>query len=133
AASPDSSTHITLPESSGHTNGAKKIDLNTALQNRTAEGYPPLLSFIRQFTRNTLHPNIPYKGGAEVVLSCGSTDGFSKTLELFTNVWSADLGNKVDDRPGLLCEVFMYANVLNQAKPRGANIVPVAMDSEGML
>lgn len=110
----------------------EKIDLNSALQYGMAEGYPPLLSFIRQFTRENLHPNVPYRGGPEVIMSCGSTDGFSKTMELLTNTWSEKLGNDISEKPGLLCEPFMYSNVLSQAEPRGVNIVPVEMDEQGM-
>jgi len=89
------------------------------------------LSFVRQFTRENLHPNVPYEGGPEVVMTVGSTDGMSKSLELFTNIW-VEGKSPVSERQGLLSEVFMYANVLSQALPRGLNIVPVEMDGEGM-
>jgi len=106
--------------------------LTTALQYGTAEGYPPLRSFIRQFTREHLHPTVPYQGGPEVILTCGSTDGFSKTLELLTNTWSAGIDD-VRNRPGLLVETFMYGSILSQAEPRGVQIVAVEMDRDGML
>lgn len=110
----------------------KKIDLSTALQYGTAEGYPPLRSFIRQFTREHLHPNIPYLHGPEIILTCGSTDGFSKTIELIVEPWFPEV-NDVADRPGMLCEVFVYASVLSQIGPRGVQVVPVEIDAEGML
>lgn len=90
------------------------------------------MSFIRQFTRENLHPNVPYAGGPEVIMSCGSTDGFSKTLELLTNPWSDGAGSDIRDKPGILCEPFMYTNVLAQVQPRGITIVPVEMDDVGM-
>ena len=80
--------HITVPhDAPSSVPLPAKIDLATALQYGQATGYPPLLSFLRQFTRENLHPNVPYLNGPEVILSCGSTDGFGKTLECLTNVW----------------------------------------------
>ncbi|SPN97246.1 related to aromatic amino acid aminotransferase I [Cephalotrichum gorgonifer] len=126
------SSHIAVPKYSAESNPLHKIDLGTALQYGTAEGYPPLLSFVRQFAREVLHPNVPYRGGAEVIMTSGSTDGFSKTLELLTNTWSENTGSDIRDKPGLLCETFIYSNVLSQAEPRGMNIVTVEMDQVGM-
>ena len=110
----------------------QKIDLTTALQYGQALGYPPLHSFIKQFTREHMHPNIPYKGGADIILTCGSTDGLSKTLECLSNVWSEEK-DWVRERPGLLCEEFAYMNAMQGARPRGFQIVPVKVDLEGML
>lgn len=110
----------------------KKVDLESALQYGLAQGYPPLLSWIRQFTREHLHPTVPYEGGPEVILTVGSTDGMSKTLELFIDVWVPEKDD-VRDRPGLLCENFVYGNVLTQAAPRGMQIVAVEADEGGMV
>lgn len=110
----------------------RRIDLATALQYGQATGYPPLLSFIRQFAREVLHPNVPYKGGPEVILTVGSTDGNSKVIELFVNNW-VEGKNDIRDRPGLVTETFMYPAVLSQARPRGVNVIAIAMDDEGML
>ena len=109
-----------------------KIDLKTALQYGTAQGYPPLYSFLRQFTRENLHPNVPYTGGPEIILTCGNTDGFAKTLDCLSNPW-IEGKDWVRDRPGLLVEKFAYMNAIQAARPRGMNIVPVAIDAEGML
>ena len=122
-----------VPHASHQENLFKRIDLNTALQYGTAQGYPPLYLFVREFALTRLHPNIPYKGGAEVILTCGNTDGFSKTIELFTNNWTPDGGKPISQRPGLLCEEFAYGNALQTARPRGYNVVPVAVDAEGMV
>ncbi|KAG4439125.1 hypothetical protein IFR05_005412 [Cadophora sp. M221] len=127
-----SSTHITVPHTSAIANPIQKIDLTSALQYGTAQGYPPLFSFLRQFTREVLHPNIPYVGGPEINLTCGSTDGMAKTLEAFTNTWSEER-DWIRERPGMLCEEFAYMNALQAAAPRGVQIVPVAIDLEGML
>jgi DNA-binding transcriptional MocR family regulator len=121
-----------VPKASAEADPLKKIDLATALQYGLAQGYPPLLSWVRQFTREHLHPNVPYKGGPDVVLTCGSTDGFSKTLELFVDPWSEDVDDP-RDRPGLLCETFVYGNVLSQAMPRGMQVFPIVADDGGMV
>ncbi|KAI2623446.1 aromatic amino acid aminotransferase 1 [Xylaria nigripes] len=130
--SPKSSSHLVVPHDDNTSDLTKKIDLTTALQYGQASGYPPLRSFIRQFTRECLHPNVPYRGGPEVALTVGSTDGFSKTLEIFTNIW-VEGKNDIREKPGMLCEVFVYSAVLNQALPRGIQICPVEIDGEGLL
>jgi len=108
------------------------IDLRSALQYGNAEGYPALHSFIRQFTRENLHPFVPYKDGPEVILSCGSTDGFSKTIQALSNEWSAD-HDPVSERPALLVERYCYMNAVQTALPRGVQMAPVAIDEEGMV
>ncbi|KAI0532502.1 pyridoxal phosphate-dependent transferase [Xylaria digitata] len=124
-------SHIVVPHRDDTPDLAKKIDLTTALQYGQALGYPPLVSYVRQFTRECLHPNVPYSGGPEVALTVGSTDGFSKVLDVFTNIW-VEGKNDIRERPGLLAEIFIYPLILNQAQPRGIQICPVAMDEEGM-
>lgn len=126
------SAHLTVPHSSSIANPLQKIDLTTALQYGTAQGYPPLYSFLRTFTRENLHPNIPYEGGAEIILTNGSTDGFGKTIEALSNVWSEER-DWIREREGLLCEEFAYMNALQAARPRGLQVTPVKMDLEGML
>lgn len=125
------SGRVKVPKESQTVNLKKRIDLTTALQYGTADGYPPLVSFIREFTRNHLHPNVPYAGGPEVILDCGSTDGFSKAIEAFTNTWNPER-NWTRQREGILCEEFAYMNAIETAKPKGLNIVGVAMDAQGM-
>lgn len=123
---------ITVPHTSHAADQLGKIDLDTALQYGTAQGYPPLYGFLRQLTRENLHPNCPYEGGPEIILSCGNTDGFSKVLQLLTDEWSEEK-DWIRDRDGLLVEKFAYMNALQTAKPRGLNIVPVEVDDEGMI
>lgn len=124
--------HVEVPHTSKQKNPVKKIDLDTALQYGTAQGYPPLYYFIRQLTQKHMQPNCPYKGGPEVILTCGNTDGFSKVLQCFSNEWYADK-DCVWDREGLLVEEFAYMNAVQTARPRGLNIVPVKIDDEGMM
>lgn len=125
-------SRILVPHQSSASNVLRKIDLASALQYGTAQGYPPLYSFIRQFTRENLHPNVPYKNGVEVVLTNGSTDGFSKSMDAFSNTWDVER-DWIREREGILCEEFAYMNAIQAARPRGLNVVPVAIDNEGML
>ncbi|KKZ64469.1 hypothetical protein EMCG_09540 [[Emmonsia] crescens] len=129
---PPATARLIIPKESNSTNPTTRIDLTTALQYGAVEGYPPLLSFIRQFVRENLHPNIPYAGGPEVILTCGATDGFSKTVEALTNVWDKDR-DWIRDRECILCEEFVYMNAIQTVRPRGINVVTVAMDSDGMM
>jgi DNA-binding transcriptional MocR family regulator len=125
-------SHITVPHASVTPNPLQKIDLTTALQYGTAQGYPPLYSFLRQFARENLHPNVPYLDGPEIILTNGNTDGFSKCLEALSNVWSEER-DWIREREGLLCEEFAYMNAIQSTAPRGIQVVPVKMDFEGML
>ena len=123
---------IAVPHTSAQQNPIKKIDLSTALQYGTAQGYPPLYYFVRQFSQEHMHVNCPYQGGPEVILSCGNTDGFAKTLMALTNEWSEEK-DWIRDKDGLLVEKFAYMNAIQAAEPRGLNVVPVAIDDEGMI
>lgn len=127
-----SSSHIEVPHDSSNADPVRKIDLAGALQYGQASGFVPLASYIRQFTRENLHPNVPYLDGPETILSCGATDGFAKALECFSNVWSEER-DWVREREGILCEEFAYMNAINTARPRGLQIVTVKMDDEGIL
>lgn len=127
-----SSSRVIVPKESKTKDVRRKIDLTTALQYGVAEGYPPLNAFLRSFTRDHLHPNIPYAGGPDVILTCGSTDGFSKAIEAFTNVWNPDR-DWIQQREGVLCEEFAYMNAIQTVQPRGLNVASVVMDGQGML
>lgn len=78
-----------------------------------------------------MHPNVPYADGPEIILTCGNTDGFSKSIEAFSNEWVAGR-DAVEGRQGMLVEEFCYMNAVQTAKPRGLNVVPVKVDNEGM-
>ena len=122
---------IVVPHTSQQQDVLKKIDLSTALQYGTAEGYPPLYYFVREFSQNHVHINCPYKGGPEVIMTCGNTDGFSKSLMALSNEWSEEK-DWIRDREGILVEHYTYMNAVQAAKPRGLSIVPVEIDDEGM-
>jgi hypothetical protein len=123
-------SHLLVPHTEPAPDPGHKIDLDTALQYGQAQGYPPLQAFMKEFATKHLHPNIPYNGGADVILTCGNTDGFSKILQCFNNEWH--VGEPIEKREGILVEQFAYMGAVGTATPRGLNIVPVAMDDEGM-
>lgn len=125
------SSSIVVPHASTEKNPLKRIDLETALQYGQAQGYPPLYAFLKQLTNENMHPNIPYQGGAEITLTCGNTDGWSKVLQTFTNEWDQDK-DWLHDREGVLVEKFCYMSAIQGVKPRGLNIIPVEIDDEGM-
>ncbi|KKY15899.1 putative aromatic amino acid aminotransferase [Phaeomoniella chlamydospora] len=127
-----STNRILVPHDSTDKNTLRKIDITTALQYGTAQGYPALYTWLRQFTNEVYHPNIPYEGGAEIILDCGNTDGLSKVYEVFFNHWDRDR-DWIREREGLLVEEFAYSPAVGGTAPRDVNIVPVAIDSEGML
>jgi DNA-binding transcriptional MocR family regulator len=64
-------------------------------------------------------------------LTCGSTDGFSKTVEALSNVWDEER-DWIREKEGILCEQFCYMNAIQAVAPRGLNVAPVAIDDEGM-
>ena len=126
-----SSDRILVPHVAHTSNSIQKIDLTTALQYGTAQGYPPLLTFLRQFTRDNLHPNVPYKSGPEIVLDCGSTDGFSKFLEAFTEPWDK-VHDDIEERQGIIVEEFAYMSAVQSSASRGTQVVPVSVDGQGL-
>lgn len=128
---PLATSQVVVPKDSDEDNVLCKIDIKSALQYGTSQGYPPLYAFLRQFSIENLHPNIPYKDGPEIILTCGNTDGFAKSLDALTNEW-VEGRDPISKREGLLVEEFAYMTAIQTARPRGLNIVPVKVDEEGM-
>ncbi|KAH6983561.1 aromatic amino acid aminotransferase [Ilyonectria sp. MPI-CAGE-AT-0026] len=127
-----SALDISIQRRSQGTNSVRKVDLDTALQYSGSQGYPALYAWLKKLANTVYHPNIPYNGGADVMINGGSADGLWKVYELLFNHWDKDL-NKIQDREGLIVEEFVYGPPIAQIKPRDVNIVPVKMDAEGML
>ena len=125
-------SRVVVPKVSSNDDVLRKIDLKTALQYGQAQGYPPLYAWVRNFARDNLHPNVPYKGGPEVVLTVGNTDGFAKTIESLMNVWREGR-DPTEEKQGMLVEEYFYSPPSVYVKPMGANIVPVKMDEGGMM
>ncbi|KAL8820242.1 MAG: hypothetical protein Q9191_007557 [Dirinaria sp. TL-2023a] len=128
---PFPSSTVVVPKDSHEDNVLRQIDIKSALQYGTSQGYPPLYAFLRQFSIENVHPNVPYKDGPEIILTCGNTDGFAKTLDALTNEW-VEGRDSITEKEGLLVEEFAYMNAIQAARPRGLNIVPVKLDDEGM-
>jgi DNA-binding transcriptional MocR family regulator len=123
---------VHIPRSSQGPNSVRKVNLDTALQYGSAQGYPPLHAWLLKLTNSVYHPNIPYRGGADIMINGGSADGLSKIYELLFNYWDKDL-NDIRDREGLIVEEFVYAPPIAQVRQRDVNIVPIRIDSQGML
>jgi DNA-binding transcriptional MocR family regulator len=100
-----------------------RIDLATTLQYGQATGLVPLYNFIKEFAVEHVHGGlIPYSDpGPDILLTCGSTDGFAKIMGTF--------GERGDS---LLVEEFCYMPAVQSASPLGIGIVPVGMDEGGM-
>ncbi|TLS22351.1 uncharacterized protein PpBr36_10102 [Pyricularia pennisetigena] len=107
------------------------MDLSSALQYGSARGFPPLHSLLRQLI-SVQHPGIPYRGGPEVIIDGGSADGLSKVFELLFNHWDGELQD-VASREGLLVDEFVYGPPVALAENKNINVVPVAMDAQGLL
>lgn len=133
-AAPDvESTLLVVPKLAGPpASPATRVDVATSLQYGTAGGYPPLLSWLRQFTREVLVPHIPYQPQPDVILTTGSTDGLFKLVDLLYDSW-LPARDPVSERPGLLTELFVFNNVLPAVEPHGIQLVPIEIDAEGMM
>lgn len=110
----------------------RKVDVSTALQYGTAEGYPSLRHWVRYITRHVIHGHIPYKKGPEVIMTCGNTDGFNKVLQTFTDEW-IDGRSPTAERPAILAERFSYPGALQTALARGIQVVAVDIDECGIV
>ncbi|PYH45765.1 PLP-dependent transferase [Aspergillus saccharolyticus JOP 1030-1] len=123
---------MVVPKETPRASAVRKIDVATALQYGTSEGLPALATFVRQFTREHLHPNIPYAGGPATLLTTGATDGLAKAVETFTTAWDPRR-DWINQREGVLCEEFVFMNAIQTFQPRGVNVATVAIDAQGML
>lgn len=112
--------------------GSLPLDLSVALQYGSGQGLTVLYEWLKDITLNHMHPNIPYKGGADIIPTCGNTDGWNKVLETLTNEWSEDL-HPIYERQFVLAETFCYTSAIGSAKARGLGVVPVNSDDDGFL
>lgn len=124
--------HIHIPKRSPDAESMSQVSLETALQYGGAAGYPPLYMRLKKLVNSVYHPNIPYSGGAEIMINGGSADGLAKIYELLFNTWEEGV-HEIGNREGLIVEEFVYAPPIAQIKTRDVNIVAVKMDAEGLL
>lgn len=115
-------THFEIPKFSPVGNRGSRMDVATALQYCRSSGFPPLAEFIKDFALNHIHGGkIPYANPG-VLLTCGSTDGFGKVVEML-----AERGDN------MLVEEYTYPNAVETALPYGVGMAPVKIDHEGLI
>jgi len=115
---------ISVPKFEPSQSPEKRIDIATTLQYGRATGLPALADFVREFTLDhMLQGKLAYADDrADILLTCGSTDGFSKVVGC--------LGSPGDS---MLVEEVTYPNALQTATPYGIRAAPVRMDRDGMM
>lgn len=99
-------------------NDGQAVDLATSLQYSPCTGLPWLLNYMHEFTRTVFRP--AYKN-FEVLLNEGSTDGWSKVVNLL-----CEAGDFI------LVEKQTYPTAQALWIPMGCNGVPIEMDAKGM-
>lgn len=104
-------------------------DLDIALQYGQASGMPALREWIENFNKEMIPCR--YKGGFKTIATCGSTDGWFKVLQVFSDEWQENF--PPEWRQGIIVEQFTYSIAAEAARVRGLNIVSVDMDHEGLL
>ncbi|KAF2402996.1 aromatic amino acid aminotransferas-like protein [Trichodelitschia bisporula] len=127
---PTSTSTISIPKTLPLPADPLSLDLTTALQYGQATGIPVLAAWLKHLTAH-LHPP-PYAGGAEILPTLGSTDGFSKIITTFANEWNKGHDDPAE-RPTLLVERWAYMTAVQTALARGMNVVTVNMDEHGIL
>ena len=117
------SAQLTIPRSEKDRPVMDRIDLDTTLQYGRATGLPALPDFLREFTFSyMLQGALGYDDAeADILLTCGNTDGFSKVV--------GALGSRGDT---MLVEEFCYTPAVAMAAPFGIGTQPVRMDEGGM-
>lgn len=118
------------PSAPEHIVSASHRDLENGLQYGKASGLQELAEWIRKFTYDYIATPL-YEPGFETLITSGTTDGWSKVLQVLSNEWD-DEGD-VNKRQGILVEEFTYSCAAEAARVRGLNVVSVAMDQYGML
>ncbi|KAL7409247.1 pyridoxal phosphate-dependent transferase [Mrakia frigida] len=106
-------------ETPKYASNPRELQLSTALQYGGGGGSAELIAFLKEWTLMVIPPSY---SDFDIILNCGSTDGFHKIVEL--------LCEKGD---GILCEAYTYPSALETGWPMGVRPVPVAMDDFGMI
>ena len=124
---PTQTAHLLIPQYPPLTDYPNPLgyppSISTALQYTMADGYPPLLSWVRTFALSHLHAahgGIPYSSPT-IILTCGNTDGLNKVFETL-----------LQENDTLLVENFTFIPAVSAATPRGAVAVGVPIDEEGI-
>lgn len=117
---PPLTSHIMVPKTEHSLPPNSRIGLETSLQYGRATGLPALVDFVREFTfRHVLQGGLGYdETAADVVLTCGNTNGFSKAI--------GAIGKRGDT---ILVEEFTFPAPLKMAGPFGIATAPVKLEN----
>ncbi|XP_060536074.1 kynurenine/alpha-aminoadipate aminotransferase, mitochondrial-like [Cylas formicarius] len=94
--------------------------LNSAFQYIPTQGYPPLLKKLRDFTYQMHMP--PNWHNTDIIMTNGSQDGISKTLEML-----------IEDGDDVLVQNPLYAGTEVILKPFKVNLIGIEQDEFGIL
>lgn len=102
-----------------HQDDSSDIPLATSLQYGISSGAPQLVDFLKKHTE-IIHD--PAYQDWEIILTVGNTQAWDSTLRTFTNRGDT-----------ILSEEFTFSSASECARANGLNIVPVAVDLEGII
>ncbi|VEN51376.1 unnamed protein product [Callosobruchus maculatus] len=94
--------------------------LNSALQYIPTQGYPPLVKTLKEFTKETHNP--PNWDNYETLLTNGSQDGISKSLEMI-----------VQEGDSVLVQNPLYTGTEIILKPYKVNLIGIEQDKYGII
>lgn len=94
--------------------------LHSALQYIPSQGYPPLLKKLRDFTYQIHNP--PYWQERDIIMTNGSQDGISKSLEMLVN-----------EGDSVLVQNPLYAGTEIILKPFKPNLIGIEQDEYGII
>ncbi|KAL1742872.1 pyridoxal phosphate-dependent transferase [Schizophyllum fasciatum] len=94
-------------------------DLSTALQYGPFNGIQPLMDWMRDFFEHAYRPGYPEW---QMIMDCGSTDGWSKVANLL-----------LEEGDTLLVEQHTYPSGQALWIPMGVTAVPIAIDRDGLV
>lgn len=95
------------------------VELSRSLQYGHTQGAKELLDFLKEHT-DIVH-RVPYEDW-DVISTIGNTQSWDACLRLFTTRGDA-----------ILVEEHSFPSALETARSQGINLIPVAMDSEGVI
>lgn len=93
------------------------VDLANLLQYGAVEGHPTLLKYLKELVAIGIDPPADW----ETLVTCGSTDGLNKILQILS-----EEGDRV------LVEKFTYVSFLAAAAPLGVSPIAIDIDEQGM-
>lgn len=98
----------------------KGQELASALQYIPTQGYPPLLKCVKEFTQKIHNP--PGWDKYEMIITNGSQDGMSRTLEMI-----------LEENDSMLVQNPYYAGTEAIVKPLNVNVIGIDQDQFGII